>query len=66
MDREAAEWFGGWGNQTDRQGEIYLSQITISRIGFSCLHRCLGGVGLERDDRCHWFLKGLAEPYPVI
>lgn len=55
-----------WGTQTDRQGEIYLSQITVSGIGFSCIHRWLGGVGLERDDRCHWFLKGIDEPYPVI
>lgn len=54
------------GDHGDRQGEIYLSQIMVSHIGFSCLHRRLGGVGLERDDRCHWYLKGLDEPYRLI
>jgi hypothetical protein len=50
----------------DRQGEIYLSQITVSHIGFSCLHHRPVGVGLESDGRCHWFLEGLDGPYRLI
>lgn len=46
------------GNYGDRQGEIYLSQIIVSHIGFSCLHRRLRGVGLERDDRLSLAFEG--------
>ena len=55
-----------WHNGSDRQGTIYLSQITGKTLGFSFAPPRLGSVGLVCNDGCHWFLGGLDQPQEVI